>query len=130
MLPIHAVVSHSDSAVLHQVVLRGNPDVQVTNMDVETVLLALSTGTQTIGDIHSVLCHRFDVAPERALDDLVILVNQLIQEGLLQQERKEVKNMTKETYVQPAVAKHQLLRDITTKRSGYCGPSYRGWGRN
>ncbi len=30
--------------------------------------------------------------------------------------------MTKETYVQPAVAKHELLRDITAKKSGYCGP--------
>ncbi len=100
------VVSHFDSVLLHQVVLRANPDVQATNMDGETVLLDLSsgryytlnrvgsliwefsTGTQTIGDIHSVLCDRFDVAPERALDDLVTLVNQLTQEGLLQQERR------------------------------------------
>jgi hypothetical protein len=28
------------------------------------------------------------VPPERALDDLVMLVNELIQEGLLQQERR------------------------------------------
>ena len=125
---MHAVGTHCDTTRLHQVVLRGNSDVQVTNTDGETVLLALSAGTQTIGNIHSVRCHRFDVAPERALDDLVILVNQLIQEGLLQQEK--VKNMTKETYVQPAVSKHELLRDITAKRSGYCGPSYKGWGRN
>ncbi len=74
-------------------------------MEGETVLLDLSTGRyytlnwlgsviwehctghSTISDIHAVLCDRFDVAPERALDDLVALVNQLIQEGLLQQER-------------------------------------------
>jgi hypothetical protein len=47
-----------------------------------------SAGTQTIGDIHSVLCDHFDIAPERALDDLVTLVNELTQEGLLQQERR------------------------------------------
>jgi hypothetical protein len=81
-------------------------DVQDTNMDGETVLLDLRTGRyytlnrlgsviwdhctshNTISDIHAVLCDRFDVAPERALDDLVTLVNQLIQEGLLRQERR------------------------------------------
>ena len=29
--------------------------------------------------------------------------------------------MMKEMYVQPAVAKHELLRDITAKRSGHGG---------
>ena len=29
--------------------------------------------------------------------------------------------MTKETYVKPAVTKHELLRDITAKRSGHGG---------
>ena len=75
-------------------------------MDGETVLLDLSsgryytlnrvgsviweqcTGDKTISDIQAALCDRFDVAPERALDDLVTLVNDLIQEGLLQQERR------------------------------------------
>ena len=84
-----------DHTLLRLVVLSGNTDVQATNMDGETVLLDLSTGryytlnrlgsliwelctgTQTISDIHAVLCNRFDVAPERALDDLVTLVNQL-----------------------------------------------------
>jgi Coenzyme PQQ synthesis protein D (PqqD) len=102
----NTVASHCDTTWLHQVVLKGNPDVQATNMDGETVLLDLSTGRyytlnrlgsliwelctgeQTISDIHAVLCNRFDVAPERALDDLVTLVNQLTQEGLLQQERR------------------------------------------
>ena len=102
----HTAVSHLDPALLHQVVLKGNTDVQATNMDGETVLLDLSTGRyytlnrigsliwelctgeQSISDIHTVLCGRFDVAPDRALDDLVTLVNQLIQEGLLQQERR------------------------------------------
>jgi hypothetical protein len=38
--------------------------------------------------------------------------------------------MTKEMYVQPAVTKHELLRDITAKKSGYCGgPFFQGWGR-
>ena len=33
--------------------------------------------------------------------------------------------MMKEMYVQPAVAKHELLRDITAKRSGHAN---NGWG--
>jgi len=88
------------------IVLRSSPDVQGTTMDGETVLLDLSsgryytlnrlgsviwehcTGHTTVLDIHTVLCDRYDVAPERALDDLVTLVNELIQEGLLQQDRR------------------------------------------
>jgi hypothetical protein len=104
-LPI--TLSHTvDPTILNQTVLRAKPDVQGTSMDGETVLLNLSTGRyytlnqlgsviwehctghSTISDIHAVLCDRFDVAPERALDDLVTLVNHLIQEGLLQQERR------------------------------------------
>jgi hypothetical protein len=91
---------------LQQIALRQNPDVQGTNMDGETVLLDLSsgryytlnrvgsviwehcTGHQTISDIQAVLCDRFDVAPERALEDLISLVNDLIQEGLLLEERR------------------------------------------
>ena len=106
MLSRHTLISQFNSVLLHQVVLRGNPDVQTTTMDGETVLLDLSTGryytlnrvgsliwerctgTQTISDIHAVLCDRFEVAPERALDDLVTLVSQLTQEGLLHQERR------------------------------------------
>lgn len=95
-----------DSAALDQAILRASPDVQGTNMDGETVLLDLSTGRyytlnrlgsaiwecctgdKTLRDIHAILCDRFEVTPERALDDLVDLVNELIQEGLLQQERR------------------------------------------
>ncbi len=108
----HARSSHSTAAdlvdplLVHQIVLRQNPDVQGTNMDGETVLLDLSTGRyytlnrlgsviwelctahHSIRDIHAVLSDRFDVPSERALDDLVTLVNELIQEGLLQQERR------------------------------------------
>lgn len=75
-------------------------------MEGETVLLDLSTGRyytlnrlgsviwehctghSSISDIHAVLCDRFEVTCEQALDDLVALVNQLVQEGLLEQERK------------------------------------------
>ena len=88
------------------IVLRTSPDVQGTTMDGETVLLDLSsgryytlnrlgsviwehcTGQNTMTDIHAAICERFEVAPERALDDLVMLANELIQEGLLQQERR------------------------------------------
>lgn len=98
--------SQLNSVLLHGVVLKGNPDVQATNMDGETVLLDLSTGRyytlnqlgsliwelctgqHTIGDIHTILCSRFDVVPDRALGDLVSLIDQLIKEGLLQQERR------------------------------------------
>ena len=95
-----------DPALLGRITLRPSPDVQGTTMDGETVLLDLGTGRyytlnrlgsviwehctgdNSISDIHEVLCDRFDVAPERALDDLIALVNQLVQEGLLQQERR------------------------------------------
>jgi hypothetical protein len=105
-LPDTASIPIIDSAMLEQTLLLPSPDVQGTNMDGETVLLDLSsgryytlnrvgsiiwehcTGQDTISDIQAVLCDRFDVAPERALDDLVNLVNQLVQEGLLQQERR------------------------------------------
>ena len=92
--------------MLDRTILRPSPDVQGTSMEGETVLLDLSTGRyytlnrlgsviwehctghSTISDIHAVLCDRFDVAPERALDDLVALANHLVQEGLLQDERR------------------------------------------
>ncbi len=98
--------SSIDRTQLDDIILRTSPDVQGTSMESETVLLDLSTGRyytlnqlgsviwehcsghSTISDIHAVLCDRFDVVPERALDDLVALVNHLIQEGLLQQERR------------------------------------------
>jgi hypothetical protein len=98
----HAV----DRTMVARTILSPSLDVQGTSMEGETVLLDLSTGRyytlnrlgsviwehctgdSTISDIHAVLCDRFDVAPERALDDLVALVNQLVQEGLLHQERR------------------------------------------
>jgi hypothetical protein len=91
--------------MLDRIILRPSPDVQGTSLEGETVLLNLNTGRYytlnrlgsviwehctghcTISDIHAVLCERFEVASEQALDDLVALVNQLVQEGLLQQER-------------------------------------------
>ncbi len=104
--PDTASVPVIDPAMLHRTRLLSSPDVQGTHMDGETVLLDLSTGRyytlnrvgsviwehctghHTISDIQAVLCDRFDVAPERALEDLISLGNQLIQEGLLQQERR------------------------------------------
>ena len=110
--PLHATPSPIASGhavgrtILDRTILRPSPNVQGTSMEGETVLLDLSTGRyytlnrlgsviwehctghSTISDIHAVLCDRFEVASERALDDLVALVNQLIQEGLLQQERR------------------------------------------
>lgn len=95
-----------DRAILDRIIFRPSPDVQGTSMEGETVLLDLSsgryytlnrigsviwehcTGDKTLSDIHAVLCNRFEVAPERALDDLVTLVDRLVQKGLLQQERR------------------------------------------
>ena len=105
-IPELVTASGIDLTQLDRTLLRPSPNVQDTTMEGETVLLDLSTGRyytlnqlgsviwehctghSTISDIHAVLCDRFDVAPERALEDLVALVNHLIQEGLLQQERR------------------------------------------
>ena len=94
-----------DRTMLDHFILRPSADVQGVTMNDETLLLNLSTGRYytlnrlgsviwehctgrtTVKDIHAVLCDRFEVAPDRALDDLVALISQLVQEGLLQQER-------------------------------------------
>ena len=106
MVPTLVTGSAIDQTQIDRIILRPSPNVQDTTMEGETVLLDLSsgryytlnqlgsviwehcTGFTSLRDIHTVLCDRFDVAPERALDDLVNLVNELIQEGLLQQERR------------------------------------------
>jgi coenzyme PQQ synthesis protein D (PqqD) len=95
-----------DRTMLDRTILRPSPDVQGTSMEGETVLLDLSTGRyytlnrlgsviweyctghNTISDIQAVLYDRFEVSPDRARDDLVALINQLVKEGLLQQERR------------------------------------------
>jgi hypothetical protein len=95
-----------DRTMLDRTILWPSPDVQGTSMEGETVLLDLSTGRyytlnrlgsviwahctghNTISAIHAILCDRFEVSPDRALDDLVALINQLVKEGLLQQERR------------------------------------------
>jgi hypothetical protein len=86
---------------LMQTVPRPNSNVQGTTLDEETVLLDLNTGRyytlnrvgtaiwehctglQTMKDIHRTLCARFDASSERIADDLIALVTQLGQEGLL-----------------------------------------------
>ncbi len=102
-----AASSHSfiDRTWIAQTVLRPSPNVQASTLEGETVLLDLSTGryytlnrlgsviweqctgSHPVEAIHRMVCERFDVAPEQALDDLISLANELIQEGLLQQER-------------------------------------------
>lgn len=99
-------LSTIDRTKLERTILIPSPDVQGTTMDGETVLLDLSsgryytlnrlgsviwehcTGQNTMTDIHAAVCDRFEVASEQALDDLVALANELVQEGLLQQERR------------------------------------------
>jgi len=83
---------------------RVNPDVQHTVLDGEAVLLNLANGyyytLNRVGtamwqlftdqrDLHAVaeeICLRFDVAWERACDDLIALVIRLEREGLLHME--------------------------------------------
>jgi len=95
-----------DRAMLDRTILWPSPDVQGASMEGETVLLDLSSGRyytlnrlgsviwghcsghSTISDIHAVLCDRFEVSSDRALDDLVALINELVKEGLLQLERR------------------------------------------
>jgi Coenzyme PQQ synthesis protein D (PqqD) len=95
-----------DPTMVNRTIAQPNSDVQGTSIENETVLLDLSTGRyytlnrlgsvvwehctadRTIGDIHAILCQRFDVTPERALEDLVALINDLVQEGLLKIERR------------------------------------------
>lgn len=82
-----------------------SPDAHSTELDGETILLNLLTGryytlnrvgtaiwnlcdgTRSVADMLACICQRFDVHPDRAHDDLVAMVIQLDQEGLLQQER-------------------------------------------
>lgn len=106
-MPSQTTLEHTvDCTMLDRVLLQPSPDVQSASLEGETVLLNVSTGRyytlnrvgsviwehctghNTISDIHAVLCRRFEVAPERVLEDLVALINQLVQEGLLQQERR------------------------------------------
>ena len=105
-IPELAIASGIDLSELDRIFLRPNPDVQGTTMDGETVLLDLSSGRYytlnrigsviweqctrrpAISAIHAALCERFEVSAAQALDDLVALINTLIQEGLLQQERR------------------------------------------
>jgi len=80
---------------------RPNSNVQGSTLDGETILLDLNsgryytlnrvgtaiwehcTGLQSLNEIHQQLCARFDASSERIGDDLVALVLQLGQEGLL-----------------------------------------------
>lgn len=39
-----------------------------------------------------------------------------------------MKSDKKDAYVRPSLLKHELLRDITAGKSGYCGPNGNGYG--
>lgn len=87
------------------IILRQSANVQSARVENETVLLDVSTGRyytlnplgsaiwehctghNTVSDIHTLLCDRFEVASERALDDLLDFLNHMVQEGLLLQDR-------------------------------------------
>jgi len=103
--PVTSSQAVSKHALNHSI-LRHSLDVQGASMEGETVLLDLNTGRyytlnylgsviwelctgrNTISDIHAVLCDRFEVAPERALDDLVALISELVHERLLHRETR------------------------------------------
>lgn len=85
---------------------RPSTNVQGTTLDGETVLLDFTsgryytlnrvgsavwercTGNQSLQDIHTALCARYDASSERIADDLLALVTQLGHEGLLTLERR------------------------------------------
>lgn len=89
-----------------QTVPQPSPNVQGTTLEGETVLLDLSsgryytlnrvgtaiwercTGHQSLQDIHTTLCMRFEASSERIADDLLALVTHLGHEGLLTLERR------------------------------------------
>ncbi len=91
---------------LTAIFLKRNEDVHGTNMDGESVLLNLSTGRyytlnsvgaliwdhctgdRSIQDLLSLVCERFDVTWDQAKADLLELVTDLTQEGLIQRERR------------------------------------------
>lgn len=95
---------HTDS--LSEVFPKQNEDVHGTLLDGETVLLNLSTGRyytlnavgsaiwnlcrgdRSLAQILSMMCEGFDVSVGQAQEDLLDLVMQLEQEGLLQTERR------------------------------------------
>ena len=82
------------------------PDVQCSVLDGEAILLNLETGSyftlnrvgtvaweyfnskRTFTQVHSAICERFDVRQDIAWKDLLSLVKQLDQEGLIQCERR------------------------------------------
>jgi hypothetical protein len=90
---------------LMQSIPRPNEHVQGTVLDGETVLLDLNTGryytlnrigtaiwerctgAQSLQQIHTALCERFEAPAERIADDLLALVTKLGHEGLLTLER-------------------------------------------
>ncbi|MDF0644699.1 MAG: PqqD family protein [Nitrospira sp.] len=85
---------------------RLSTNVQGTTLDGETVLLDFTsgryytlnrvgsavwercTGNESLHDIHTALCARYNASPERIADDLLALVTQLGHEGLLTLERR------------------------------------------
>jgi hypothetical protein len=87
---------------IDRVTVRPCSDVQATNMEGETVLLHLGsgryytlnvlgsiiwdqcTGGATIKQIHDSICERFQVTPERALDDLIAMLRELEKEDLVE----------------------------------------------
>lgn len=91
---------------LFQLFPKQNEDVHSTVLDGESVLLNLSTGryytlnavgsvvweqctgARSLGSILSRISERFDVTSQQAQSDLVDLVIQLCQEGLLHTERR------------------------------------------
>lgn len=97
---------HQDSTAWEHSVVTPHPDVQFTVLDGEAVLLNLETGAyftlnrvgtvawelfngeRMLTQVHSTICERFDVGGEVARQDLLSLVTDLQQEGLIQQDRR------------------------------------------
>jgi len=105
-MPVTVSVWSEPQVELSELFPKQNEDVHSTTLDGESVLLNLSTGryytlnavgslvwaqctgTHSLAHILSAISERFDVACQQAHTDLVDLVIQLRQEGLLHCERR------------------------------------------
>ena len=79
---VHCTVLEGEAVLLH--LKNGH---YYTLNRIGTVTWELFDGKQTLKDVHRKICARFEVKEDKALKDLMVLVNRLGQEGLIQQER-------------------------------------------
>lgn len=105
-MPATAHVLNDRAVDLSHLFLKQKEDVHSTVLDGESVLLNLSTGRyytlnivgsivwdlstgdRSLAQVVSTICEKFDVTAQQAQDDLLDLVGELGQEGLIYTERR------------------------------------------